>query len=152
MGFLKIWKVGGLTREGALLSEPIHRLGQYISSENEEISSSTRTDLIALGKQYIYMYSFLDSYIHKGITKHHDEATKFLVMFTAYCYGCDGNLWNWEQIRHLSQGLWGSMENTPAEFELSNVPLIEISINQIKNFLMNISHSSTASGGPMSSR
>ena len=148
MGFLKTWKVSGLTREGAILSEPIHRLGQYINQNNEEISSSMRADLIAVGKQYIYMYDFLDSYINKGITKHHDEATKFLVMFAAYGYGSDGNPWDWALIRHLSQGLWGSMEDTPDEFELYNVPLIKTSINQINNFMMNISHGSKASDGP----
>lgn len=138
MGILKIWKVSGLTKEGAVLSEPIHRLGQYVTNQkNEEISASMKADLIASGKQYTYMYDFLNSYIN-GLKKHHDEATKFLVMFAAYGCGSDGYPWDWNQIRNLSQGLWGSMEDTPDKFKLQNIPLIKKSINQINDFIMTL--------------
>jgi hypothetical protein len=136
MGFFNNWKVSGITTDGAKLSEPLTRLGYVLNgyADFNDLDSSEKADIISIGRQYIYMKESLDNYLKVNSKSYHDDAVKFLVMFSALAFGLDGNEWNWQQVRHQSQGLYGSLAEAPSEFDLYNMPLIDNTVRQIEDF------------------
>ena len=126
VGFFKMWSISGLTTDGAKLTEPLNKLGYCISNPSEfhQMNATEKTDMIALAKQFLLMKQTLDQYIETKSKTYHDDAVKFLVMLAATHQGCDGLDWNWQSVRHFSQGLYGSMADELGAFRVMNYPII----------------------------
>jgi hypothetical protein len=76
-----------------------------------------------------------DRYFNQGTKSERTEAIKFLVAFASYAFGKDREMWDWQQVRHQAQGLYGSMDESPADFLRFNSPLIEKFSDEVKNYL-----------------
>ena len=44
-------------------------------------------------------------------------------------------MWDWQQVRHQAQGLYGSMDESPADFLRFNSPLIKKFSDEVENYL-----------------
>lgn len=137
VGFFKMWSVSGLTTDGAKLSEPLNELGRCISDrENfDYLNTSDKSTLIAIGKQMLAMKDVFDTYFRTKNKSYHDDAVKFLVMLSATLQGADGMSWNWQNVRHFSQGLYGSMMDDPRSFQQQNIPIIETLAKEIEQLI-----------------
>lgn len=136
-GILKSWKMTGITTDGAKLSQPIHALGLCVANRSsyEYEFNSDKAQAIAIGKQYLEMRVFIDMYLFDNMKNQEENATKFIVMFCAFGFGYDGVTWDWTQIRHQSQGIWGSMTGDPANFVKHNIPIIDEFDRKIQKFI-----------------
>ena len=137
MGFFDRWNVSGITTTTAQNSRPFYELAEIVkySVENNEISVPIENVLETL-LYVLKMKNNFDEYTNHGAERQKTDAVKFLVIFIAYTTGsADESEWNWEQIRHLSQGLYGSLINSPDDFMRYNLPLIEDMICHIEIFL-----------------
>ena len=124
MGLLNSWKVSGLTTEGAKLSSAFHQLGTFLGGDVSDLDKSVRDDIVAFGKQLILMHEYFEEYVLNGNKQHYVECVKFLVIFAATALGNEGGPWRWQEVRSLSQGLVGSLDDTPATFASRNLPII----------------------------
>jgi hypothetical protein len=133
-GFFKMWAVSGLTTEGAKNSEAFNTLGQLIDDKNffESLNESDLKKISFLAKQVLLMNDSFESYFHLGNKKYHDDAVKFLVMLAAIMQGADQKRWDWEEVRHFSQGMYGSMVDNKNIFERQNIPIIESLMIQVR--------------------
>jgi hypothetical protein len=103
-------------------------LGKLVSSQ-KMINGSIYNHSI---QQYFYYYDSLKAYLGSSLTEH-NNACKFLAMFTAYSFGVEQrSYYDWKQVRVVAEGLWGSMYETPDIFILKNIPIIDISIQYLK--------------------
>jgi hypothetical protein len=129
-----MWKVSGITHKGALASEPFYRLGYFLERPNKyiELVGPEQVAIRNVGRHFLLFKEFFVSYFDRGVRERHDDAVRFLVALAAFMMGVDDAKWDWEQVRHLSQGLWGSLDETPSEFRLHNLPLIEGFSQRIK--------------------
>ena len=83
-------------------------------------------------QQYFDYYDSLKAYLGSSFTEH-NNACKFLAMFTAYNFGVEQrSYYDWKQVRTVAEGLWGSMYETPDIFILRNIPLIDSTITSLK--------------------
>ena len=83
-------------------------------------------------QQYFDYYDSLKAYLGSSFTEH-NNACKFLAMFTAYNFGVEQrSYYDWKQVRTVAEGLWGSMYETPDIFILRNIPLIDSTIKSLK--------------------
>lgn len=137
VGFFKMWSVSGLTTDGSKLSKPLNELGRCISDRKifDYLNTSDKTTLIAIGKQMLAMKDVFDTYFKTKNKGHHDDAVKFLVMVAATVQGADGMSWSWQNVRHFSQGLYGSMMDDPHSFQQQNIPIIESLANKIEQLI-----------------
>lgn len=128
MGFFDLWKVSGITTDYSKMSEPFYWLAVLVDSNDYE---SVENESIDVANSYIAMNNKFDLFFDSGIKKEKDNAVIFLVFLASYLLGKDREAWNWQRVRHLSQGLYESMVKSPAHFLHYNTPII----NQIKNDL-----------------
>jgi hypothetical protein len=136
MGFFDTWSVSGITTDEAKQSEKFYILAQTICY-NEDCGVS---------EEYLIMTSNLlnnlkddfDSFFMRKNTSNKNQAVKFLVAIAAYMNGKDNQMWEWQAVRHLSQGLYGSMKESPSEFIQYNMPLIKNVMIQVKNYIDNL--------------
>jgi len=137
VGFFKMWGVSGLTTDGAKLTEPLNLLGRCLDNYDlfHELSPSNKATLIGISKQMQAMKSSFDDYFYKQNKKNHDDAVRFLVMLAAVMQGSDGMSWNWENVRHFSQGMYGSMVDNALIFESQNMPLINSLMSEIDDLI-----------------
>jgi hypothetical protein len=137
VGFFKMWSVSGLTTDGAKLSEPLNELGRCISDRDyfDSLNTSDKTTLIAIGKHMLAMKDVFDTYFRTKNKSYHDDAVKYLVMVAAVIQGADGMGWSWQNVRHFSQGLYGSMMDDARSFEHQNIPIIETLSTEIENLI-----------------
>ncbi len=134
MGFFDMWKVSGITTDAAKTSQPFHGLAEYVKTGESNIPIEA---IVKCAHIFLKMRQSFDLYFNKKMQSEKTEAVKFLVAFSSYAYGKDGYQWNWQQVRQQSQGLYGSMEESPQDFKFYNTPLIDITCNEIKEFLSN---------------
>ena len=132
MGLFDTWNVSGIITGAAKSSEPFYILGNLIADYEFDIPDAY---LVDGGKVFLrYRYDF-DQYFVKGIKSQKTAAVKFLVVFAAYLSGKDGAGWDWQAVRHPSQGLYGSMEESPADFLRYNTPLIESATGEVSRLI-----------------
>lgn len=132
MGFFDSWKVSGITTDAAKASNPFYELAIAIDLGDDDIPIELQ---IKCGHIFLKMKQSFDLYFNKKIKSEKNEAVKFLVAFTSYAMGKDGMGWKWENVRHHSQGLYGSMEETPQDFIKYNSPLIKKCVDEINQFI-----------------
>jgi len=134
VSIFRLWSVSGLISEGAKTSQPLILLGSCVADPElfNSLGKTDKTTIIAIGKQFLVMKESFDIYIKTKNKNRHDDAVKFLVMVAAVKQGADGERWNWQTVRHLSQGLYGSMTEEPEQFWLLNIPLISNMTDEIE--------------------
>jgi hypothetical protein len=128
VGFLKSWKMSGLTTDGAKLSEPIHELGFCLANEaffEITLDPEERARIVSIGQFWLEMKRPFDAYVDTGNKIFHDDTVKFLVMVAAVLQGMEGGDWQWQKVRHLSQGLYGSLMDERDSFIFINLPRIQ---------------------------
>jgi len=137
VGFFKMWGVSGITTEGAKISQPIHELGICLNDWQyfENLNASDKTEMIAVGKHFLAMKGVFDRYLDTQSKNLHDDAVKFLVMAAAITQAQDGQSWSWQAVRHLSQGLYGSMDETRSAFYLMNKPIFDRVASDVKEMI-----------------
>ena len=133
MGFFDNWKVVSITTESSKYSEPFYNLALSVDYERDddipiEIVLTCANMLLRLEQSF-------NLYFNKGIKSHKNEAIKFLVAFSSFTFGKDRMVWSWQNVRHHAQGLYESMENSPAHFLKYNTPIIELFIGEIETFV-----------------
>jgi hypothetical protein len=134
-GFLTMWKVSGITTDFAKQSHPFHDLGKCISLGSSGKYNGRPSDHEFVIQGMRLGYEVLKEYFFLGSKQNHDNAVKFLVMFAAFSMGRDGYNWNWEHVRHVSQGLYGSMDQARDSFRRENMPLFEKTLRDLDDFL-----------------
>ena len=133
VGLFDTWNVGGITTDASKSSEPFYLLAEAVDSEGEfEIPVDI---LLGAASYFIQMKNNFDSFFNSGIKSHKTDAVKFLVIFAAYGMGKDSSGWQWQAVRHLSQGLYTSMKESPAHFLHFNTPLIETANSEVIRFI-----------------
>ena len=132
MGFFDTWKVANITTDFSKQSECFYYLA--LAVDGEEYDNSTMKSLSLVGHSFIELRKSFDAYFDGGIKREKNDAVKFLVAFTTYSMGKDGMIWDWQQVRHHSQGLYGSMEESPAHFLHYNTPLVKKATSEIIKF------------------
>ena len=138
MGILELWKVSGITTDAAKSSQPFFILGDSLRCEDPEdcgVPISLLSDCASLALQ---LHSKFHDYFELRNQTSKTDAIKFLVAFTAYAMAQDGMDWNWEEVRKVSQGLYGSMTDTPELFRLHNTPLIMNMVAVVRLFLASL--------------
>lgn len=126
MGFFDTWNVSGITTDSSKSSEPFYLLAIAIDDINE--NTIPLGMLITGAHLMLRKEKSFDLFFNKGLKSEKTDAIQFLVAFTSYLLGKDKMSWDWQQVRHHSQGLYTSMTDSPAHFLHYNVPLI----NQVK--------------------
>ena len=136
-GFFKMWRVSGITTDGAKISQPIHELGQCLGDWQyfSNLNASDKTEIIAVGKHFLALKEVFDRYLDTESKQLHDDAVKFLVMGAALLQGKEGQSWSWQAVRHFSQGLYGSMDETRSAFYLMNKPVFDSVAFEIKEMI-----------------
>ena len=132
MGFFDNWKVTFITTDAAKTSSPFYELAIAIDTGDDEIPIELQ---LKCGHIFLKMKQSFDLYFSGKMKSEKHEAVKFLVAFTSYLMGKDQMGWNWEKVRHHSQGLYGSMEETPSDFNKYNIPLIKRCTDDITEFI-----------------
>jgi hypothetical protein len=133
MGLLDTWKVSGITTEAAKVSYPFHLLANAVdTNEEQEISTD---ELVAVAQAFIAIKGMFSQYFDGGEKKYKKDAVTFLVFLASYMRSKDGFAWDWFEIRHLSQGLYESMEKSPAHFLHYNTPIIDRVISEVNDFI-----------------
>ena len=135
MGLFDTWKVANITTSASKSSHPFYLLAQVI--EHSEVVEVPKEMLHTCAIYFLKMNESFDEYFDGGIKKEKIDAVKFLVAFSSYVMGKDKMGWDWQQVRHASQGLYGSMEESPAHFLHYNSPLIATLNNNVKNYTIN---------------
>jgi hypothetical protein len=133
MGFFDSWKVSGITTDASKASEPFYILAQEMDSNGQ--FSIPKEQLLHAANYFLKLEKNFDLFFVRKQDEHKTDAVKFLVMFAAYAHGKDYSGWNWQSVRHLSQGLYTSMQETPKEFDLYNLPLIATAKNAVLKFV-----------------
>jgi hypothetical protein len=98
------------------------------------LSNSFKEEILGAGFTLRIEKQFFDLYFIERQTLQHNSAVRFLVNFAAVIRGMEGKDWDWEEVRHLSQGLYGSMEDDRASFMRYNIPNIEIVDKKLSEF------------------
>lgn len=133
MGFFDAWKASGITTDAAKVSYPFHLLANAVeANEEQEIATS---ELVNVAQVFILHKGMFSEYFDGGVKKYKRDAVTFLVFLASYMRSKDGFSWDWHEIRHLSQGLYESMEKSPAHFLHYNTPLIDKIISEINDFI-----------------
>ena len=138
VGFFKAWSVSGTTTKAAQNSGEQYRAGLCSTNIDEykrEIDQHTKNAVSAEVRKILSTNIDFEEYILRGNKKKHDAAVEFLVMIAAVMYGAEERGWDWKEIRNFSQGLYGSMIDTPQTFKSQNLPVIEDVIARIKLLL-----------------
>lgn len=126
MGFFDTWNVSGITTDSAKSSEPFYLLAQAIDDSGQDdipIELLLKTAQVMLKKEKSF-----ELFFYKSIKAEKTDAIQFLVALSSYIMGKDGMFWDWQTVRHHSQGLYGSMTESPNEFVQYNLKFI----NQVK--------------------
>lgn len=130
-----MWKVSGITTDFSKQSQMFWDLGHCISEDQNGDFDGDPSDYdsviqgIKLGREALNQYFYL------GEKSLHDHAVRFLVMTAAYTMGKDGYSWNWEHVRHVSQGLYGSMDEARDDFRRENMTLFDLINDELDEFL-----------------
>jgi len=133
MGFFDSWKVGGITTDASKASEPFFILAQEMGSDGQY--SIPKENLIHAAKYFLRLEMKFEMFFLNSQEEHKTDAVKFLVAFASFAHGKDYSGWEWQSVRHLSQGLYTSMKETPSEFDLHNMPLITNAKISVLNFI-----------------
>ena len=128
MGFVDQWRVTLITTDAAKYSEPFYSLAVSV---NSDVSVDQKAAAL-----FLTLKSDFDLYFDQGVRSKKTEAVKFLVAFASYAMGKDSVGWEWQAVRHFSQGLYESMEESPAHFLHHNTPLIEQVFSEVIHALM----------------
>lgn len=129
---IRNWRVSGITTDAAKASGPFWTLGGVLRG-HQNIEDSCSVDpaintpemlLVSIATEYAAMQEVFEDYFLAKNKSQFDAAVEFLVMFSAVSYGVDNREFVWQGVRHLSQGLYGSMQDCPEEFKKFNIPLI----------------------------
>jgi len=140
MKFFKMIQATKHISDTAEQSQVYFDLGKLVSSQ-QTINGHTYNHPI---QQYFYYYDSLKAYLGSSLTEH-NNACKFLTMFTAFSFGVEQrSYYDWKQVRVFAEGLWGSMYETPDIFILKNIPIIDISIQSLKDGLKSESKGSVS--------
>jgi hypothetical protein len=133
MGLFDNWKVSGITTDAAKVSYPFHLLANAVeTNEEQEIAIS---ELLNVAQVFLLHRGMFSEYFDGGVKKYKKDAVTFLVFLASYLRSKDGYHWDWQAIRHLSQGLYESMEKSPAHFLHYNQPIITNIINDVSDFV-----------------
>ena len=132
MGFFDSWNVSGITTEAAKSSEPFYTLGNLIKDYEFDIPEQY---LVDGAKMFLRFKNSFDNYFLRGNKSDKTDAVKFLVVITAYLRGKEGGGWQWQEVRHLSQGMYTSMQETQTEFHFFNLPKIEEATREVVNLV-----------------
>jgi hypothetical protein len=131
VGIFDTWNVSGITTNAAKNSIPFYKLAQEIYFDlDEEFDPNLISQCSIL---FLKLHKEFEMFFLEGRRESKTEAIKFLVAFAAFMLGKDNEPWQWESVRHLSQGLYGSMKNSPSDFIIFNMPLIKNAITEINN-------------------
>jgi hypothetical protein len=133
MGLLGDWKVTGITTDGAKVSYPFYALAN--ATDENLTDGIPLEDLKNIGKLFLECKQYFDLYFDGGVKKYKTDAIKFLVQVASYTMSREGKAWSWQEVRHLSQGLYESMEKSPAHFLNYNTPLINNIVAEIDAFI-----------------
>jgi hypothetical protein len=134
MGFFDGWRVSGITTDAARVSEPFYILGCrcfLTSSPRRDLGSSEEARSSA--GRFIELHRDFESYFYRGNRERKDGATRFLVALASFYLPEAGMEWDWKLVRHHSQGLYGSMVETPDEFRKFNVPIVDKAVGRIRD-------------------
>ena len=122
MGFLNTWKVSGITDKKSKAFGPVaYALGVCIATES--VSEDLQDVFNDLRYEVVVGFDAIKAYLD-GEKSAHDEAVSGLVSLAGIIQGQDGGGFAANAVRHLSQGLYGSMYETPEEFKIHNLPLM----------------------------
>ena len=138
MGLFDSWNVSGITSDTAKDSEPFYDLGYTIKQKSWDVETDSNLPteyILEIANNFLEMKGNFDAYFDSGVKHQKDNAIKFLVLFASYSMGLDRTGWDWQQVRHFSQGLYGSMNDSPAHFLHYNTPLIEQVISDVNSFV-----------------
>lgn len=140
MGFFDTWNVSGITSDTARDSEPFYDLGYTIKHKSWDWDVETDSNLLLesildTANYFLEMEGNFVAFFDGGVKHQKNNAIKFLVLFASYLMGVDRTGWDWQQARHFSQGLYGSMNDSPAHFLHYNTPLIEQVISDVNSFV-----------------
>jgi hypothetical protein len=127
MGFLNTWKVSGITDKASKESGTLelYHVGQCIQQGNEEDLDDVFPMSYDDSKLFAnHSLNLINTYI-SGDTSVHDNAVIALVGLSALLFGYDNKEFDRKEIRNFSQGLYGSMTETPDIFQSQNVPIFE---------------------------
>ena len=133
MGFIDNWKMVSITTESSKYSEPFYNLA--LSVEYEMDDGIPIEIALTCANMFLRLEQSFNLYFNKGIKSHKNEAIKFLVAFSSFSFGKDKIVWSWQSVRQQSQGLYESMENSPAHFLKYNTPIIELVIGEVETFV-----------------
>jgi hypothetical protein len=133
MGFFDSWKVVNITTDASKYSEPFYLLALNVDGlSDDEIPLE---HVLACANMFLRLKDSFDCYFNQGIKSEKNDAIKFLAAFASYALGKDREMWDWQLIRHKSQGLYGSMEESPAHFLHFNSPLINSFADEVQSFV-----------------
>ncbi len=134
MRLLDTWKVSGTTTDAAKVSEPFHALGRAASG-GDTLFAMRREWMLARAAEFMSMKDNFDLFFEGGVKAKKNDAVVFLVMFASFSFGAENQLWIWQEVRTLSQGLYTYMLETPAKFVQVNTPLIEAAAAQVRRLV-----------------
>jgi hypothetical protein len=134
MGIFDDISISRITTSAAKDSLGFYYLGFYIKNPNEEMGLELE-EMIGISGVFLNFHDSFKLFFNDGQKKCKTEAIEFLTWFAAYSFSIDEKKWESEHIRHLAQGLYTSMTDSPAHFLHYNTPLIEQAIVSVNNFL-----------------
>ena len=129
MGFLNTWKVSGITDKASKASGTFEfwNLGMHIQHGTTGFGADVFP--VSYDDSKLFANHFLNmvkNYISNASDKpSHDQTVMALVGLAALKYGFEGKEFSTKEIRNFSQGLYGSMTETPDIFQSQNVPIFE---------------------------
>ena len=133
MGFFDNWKVVNVTTDASKYSEPFYLLALSVDGVRDD--GVPKEIVFTCANMFLRLKNSFDRYFNQGIKSEKTESIKFLVAFASYAFGKDREMWDWQQVRHQAQGLYGSMDESPADFLRFNSPLIKKFSDEVENYL-----------------
>ena len=133
MGLFNTWKVSGITDKASKQRGTLefYLLGNCIFEG--EITKEFKDNNFDFddSKEFAFQsFELIKNYI-SGNKSLHDDAVMALVGLTALLYGAENKSFDRIEIRNFSQGLYGSMSETPEIFESQNIPIFEGVLNRL---------------------
>lgn len=139
----RLWKVHRMISKDAKQSESFYQLGRCLNSHDyvSSLNPTRRHEMSALGQHVLTLKDAFDDYFFFENTSEHDMAVRFLVVVSALYEGIDakeaasqGRTYEWQSdtVRATAHGIYDSMMDCRDDFESHNIPLIEHTMNDIR--------------------
>jgi hypothetical protein len=133
MGFFDEWKVTLITTDKSKQSKSFYHVG--IATSDEEADYFEVEEIVNSCNEILHLEEKFHLFFNQGKKSEKNDAIAFLVAFASYAYGVDRRTWDWQQVRHQSQGLYESMVASPSHFLHHNIPLINEMKFNIKRYI-----------------